>query len=226
MNIRRMNCNHFRNVAFRNTAYVQLPAVSYNIHTDGLSSTETSLLNFRPILQPLPGHVHLLSHSHSKLNISQAEFTLYPQTCHSFPTPSANAWQASFFYHHSSQVPEQQSQMCCLLLLHPISNQVTPTQVPSTSPVPSSPLPLHLVCITSSVDCTLISFILPQTGGSEDFIEPSLKTGLCVTCPSHVLNCFLASPKVNYWHMWIIFCGCTLSLVLRQIGFDVRFIYS
>lgn len=120
--------------------------------------------------------------------------------------------------HHSLPIIQARSlsnnpKYCCLLLLHPISNQVTPTQVPSTSPASTSPLPLHLISIISHVDCTLISFILPQTG-------------LCVTCPSRFLSCFLALPKVNYWHMWIILRDCTLSSVLRQIGFDVCFIYS
>lgn len=131
-----------------------------------------------PSSQPLPGHVHLLFHSHSKLNISQAEFTLYTLK----PAVLSLPPMLMIGRHHSLIIIQARSlsnnpKYCCLLLLHPISNQVTPIQVPSTSPVPSSPLLLHLVCIISPMDCTLISFILPQTS-------------LCVTCPSHFFELF------------------------------------
>lgn len=153
-------------------------SLSYNIHTDGLSSTETSLLNFRPILPTTSRTCSSAVPLTSKLNISQAEFTLYTLK----PAVLSLPPMLMIGRHHSLIIIQARSlsnnpKYCCLLLLHPISNQVTPIQVPSTSPVPSSPLLLHLVCIISPMDCTLISFILPQTS-------------LCVTCPSHFFELF------------------------------------
>lgn len=136
-----------------------------------------------PSSQPLPEHVCLLFHSHSKLNISQAEFTLYTLKPAILSLPP----MLMIGRHHCLTIIQVRSlsnnpKYCCLLLSHPVSNQVTPTQVPSTSPAASSPLPLHLVSIISHVDCTLISFIRPQTG-------------LCVACPSHFFELFFNFTK-------------------------------